>query len=69
MKLSAEQQKQLQEHIANNWQPPAHCPVCKNNNWNLPDHVYELREFQGGGLVIGGGSGGINHLIEKSHSL
>ncbi|HBR18278.1 MAG TPA: hypothetical protein DD725_11880 [Deltaproteobacteria bacterium] len=61
MKLNDEQFKALQEHIQKNWKPPVACPVCRNNNWNIADHVYELREFFGGGLVVG--SGGVRHGI------
>jgi len=29
---------------------------CGAHNWILNDKIFELREFQGGGLVIGGES-------------
>jgi ribosomal protein S27AE len=31
------------------------CPMCGTSNWNVSDNVYELREFQGGNLVLGNG--------------
>lgn len=29
------------------------CPVCQNNNWNIPDKLVEVREYSPGKLVIG----------------
>ena len=53
MKLTNEQQQKviqkLQHFLIN------HCS-CNAHNWILNDKVFELREFQGGGLVIGGES-------------
>jgi hypothetical protein len=54
MKLSEQQQKKLREYISNKWKPPASCPVCRSNNWDISKEVYELREFHGGNLVVGG---------------
>jgi len=36
------------------WQGPKVCPICKNNNWSISEKLLELREFHGGGLVVGG---------------
>lgn len=33
------------------------CYLCGERNWSIPDKYYELREFTGGGLVIGGNTG------------
>jgi len=30
------------------------CPMCHVGKWSVQDKVFELREFHGGGLVIGG---------------
>lgn len=30
------------------------CPMCQAGKWSVQDKVFELREFHGGGLVIGG---------------
>jgi hypothetical protein len=30
------------------------CPMCQVGKWGVQDKVFELREFHGGGLVIGG---------------
>lgn len=59
MKLTDEQMKKLQDHIQENWKAPVRCPVCWSNEWNLSNHIYELREFQRGSLSVGSGSGGI----------
>lgn len=29
------------------------CPMCGENDWNLQDKVFELREYNNGGLIIG----------------
>lgn len=36
------------------WKGDKACPICKNNNWNIIEKPVELREFHGGGLVMGG---------------
>ncbi len=41
--------------INEKWEGPIFCPVCQHNDWNIPDRVWEAREFVGGDLVIGGG--------------
>ena len=30
------------------------CPMCLVGNFNLQDTIFELRQFSGGGLVVGG---------------
>ena len=45
--------KKLIAHLSNKWSG-RRCPLCNTGNWNVSDKVYELREFHGGGLVIGG---------------
>ena len=54
MKLSKEQHKKLSDHLAKKWKAPVACSVCGENNWNVTDQIYELREFHGGSMVIGG---------------
>ena len=56
MKLSEEQHKKLVEFVRNRWKTPVGCPVCRENNWSVSREVYELREFHGGGMVVGGNS-------------
>lgn len=31
------------------------CPMCQTGSWSVSDRVYELREFNNGHLIIGGG--------------
>jgi hypothetical protein len=52
MKLSEEQKKKLAERL-NSFPPPQKCSVCGQNTWSLNDTVFEYREFQGGGFVLG----------------
>ncbi len=56
MKLNEQQHNQLLSHLKSKWKAPADCPVCKNNDWEVSTEVYELREFHGGSMVIGGSS-------------
>ena len=30
------------------------CPMCHMSTWSAQNKIFELREFHGGGLVIGG---------------
>lgn len=30
------------------------CPMCNNRKWSVQNKVFELREFRGGSLVLGG---------------
>lgn len=55
MKLTDEQHKKATDFVTSNWKPPAHCPVCRNNKWTISREIYELRQFHGGSLVVGGG--------------
>lgn len=32
------------------------CPMCKSQSWTVSDKIFEMREFNGGNLVIGSGS-------------
>lgn len=34
----------------------ARCPLCGNTAWSVTDKCFELREYNDGNLVIGGGS-------------
>ena len=54
MKLTPEQQKKAIEVITP--QMSVLCDICSNQDWVLNDRIFELREFQGGNLVIGGQS-------------
>jgi hypothetical protein len=55
LKLTDEQMKKATAFIAKTWKAPVQCPVCRSNKWNISQEIYELRQFHGGGLVVGGG--------------
>jgi hypothetical protein len=38
------------------WTGSRKCQICESSDWILLHNVWELREYQGGGLVVGGGS-------------
>jgi hypothetical protein len=44
----------LINHLKDKW-GGANCPICKSGSWNVSDRVYELREYHGGNMVLGGG--------------
>lgn len=54
MKLTEEQRKKMVDYLQEKWVPPTICPICRQNNWNVSAEVYEIREFQGGAMIIGG---------------
>ena len=35
------------------WHGDTTCPVCRHNDWAINPRLFEVREFHGGGLVIG----------------
>jgi len=53
MILDEKQKKHLLEHINKVWKDPVVCSICKGTKWDLADKIFELREFNGGSLVIG----------------
>ncbi len=54
MRLDESQQRRLVQKLNELFMPPQECCVCKNTSWSVSDVIWELREFQGGSLVIGG---------------
>lgn len=30
------------------------CPLCGSNNWGASDRIFQLQEFHGGKIIIGG---------------
>lgn len=53
MPLTPEQQQNLITRLNKVWVNPKNCLVCNHNEWQIADSVFELREFQGGNLVLG----------------
>jgi len=56
MKLNEEKQKKLIEKLNEIWKQPKSCSVCGQNQWDVSDMIFEIREFNGGNLIIGGKS-------------
>jgi hypothetical protein len=54
MQLSTDQAKVFMDWLNAKWKAPRTCPICGDNNWNASDRIFEMREFQGGAMVIGG---------------
>jgi hypothetical protein len=44
----------LIEHLRQKWMGRP-CPMCGVGNWNVQDTTFELREFNEGNLIVGGG--------------
>lgn len=42
------------DHINKKWKGGISCPVCKENDWIINDHLLELRVFNQGSFVVGG---------------
>ncbi len=55
MKLTSEQQQKLISKLNEIWKNKT-CEICTSTSWNINDTVFELREFHGGNMVIGGNS-------------
>jgi len=53
MRLSDQDSKSLLDHIKKTWAPPAICPTCRSDDWQVGRQVYELREFHSGSMVMG----------------
>ena len=53
MRLTEEQRERVAQHLGR-ITPQVHCPVCSRAQWEVADRVFELREFVGGGLRVGG---------------
>ena len=53
MQLTDEQIKQLISHLGEKG-VNSDCPFCLNGDWIINNRVYEMIEFNGGELVLGG---------------
>lgn len=42
--------------LNDHWKQPHICPICEGKEWGVGT-VVEMREFQGGNIIIGGGVG------------
>ncbi len=41
------------QHLKDRWSGRG-CPLCGTSDWQVQDSVFELRQFSGGGLQLGG---------------
>lgn len=55
MELTNSQKEMLLNKLNREWRLRT-CPICMSTNWTIIDKVFELREFNGGDFVVGGGS-------------
>lgn len=46
--------EKLLSHLKSKWQGRP-CLMCGTGNWNISDSIFELREYNQGNLVLGGG--------------
>lgn len=54
MPMNDKQKELLQVFLRKKIAPPTVCPICHGQNWNFADTIWELREFSGGTLRVGG---------------
>ena len=54
MQLDGKQKDELLKKISTHWKGSRKCNVCTHDQWSISDRVVELREFNQGGLVLGG---------------
>ncbi len=51
--MSKIESEKLIRHLKEKWGAQK-CPLCLHGEWSFQDKAYELREFHGGSMVIGG---------------
>lgn len=51
--MNKSDQAKMISHIKEKW-VESRCPFCTHRKWSIGENVFELREFQGGNMVIGG---------------
>lgn len=56
MQLTPEQANLVVEKLNQLWGTAKTCSVCRGNHWTISDRIYEMREFESGGLVLGRGT-------------
>jgi hypothetical protein len=56
MQLSEEQKSQMLKRLDEVWSAEQVCPVCRHNEWEVYDTVFEVREFVGGSVNVSGGA-------------
>jgi len=53
LSLTKEQQEKAIQHLNKKWTNKT-CPVCQGNTWDVHPELYEMRQFNGGDMVLGG---------------
>jgi len=46
--------EKLAQWLNQKWKDKISCPVCKENGWELYEHLWELRQFNKSGFIVGG---------------
>jgi len=54
MPLDDEAKKSLFSFLQKRAPTPGPCTLCGNQQWTLGENIWELREYKGGDLVVGG---------------
>lgn len=55
MKLTKEQASSVISKFNNDKDKRRPCSLCGGNSWNLNNTIFELKEFTGTNMIIGGG--------------
>jgi hypothetical protein len=56
MRINKEDMALMLSKIKELWTTGNQCQICEHRDWSVSDRVFELREFHGGDLKIGGSS-------------
>jgi len=56
MKLDKQQREEVLRYLGEKWKKPSQCPVCQHTDWGITETTFEIREFLGGSISVGGGS-------------
>jgi hypothetical protein len=51
--LTADEKNKVLEWLRVNWVTPQNCPICKDDNWFVADHVVYPMNYAGGSIVGG----------------
>lgn len=46
--------EKVAKHLESKWGQDRTCPMCGHTSWFVQDHLFELREFNQGSVVLGG---------------
>lgn len=65
MKMNEEQQKKVIEILNKSWITKQPCAICGHSDWEIQDRLFEMREYVGGGLQLGGGSNLIPFVVVR----